>query len=106
MITNEEKMPHNGSLLKKYISNSEQTITALAKKMDSSQSVISRQYNTSSLRTHVWWRLGIAINRNIFAELAEHFPIQHKTKREQELEAELKDVRKELEIYKKIMDKK
>lgn len=105
MNTNKEAMPHNGFLLKKYINDSGQTITALAKEMDSSISVVLRQYKTYSLRTHVWWKLGLALNRNIFAELAEYFPIKYKTRREQELEVELEDIRKELEIYKRIIDK-
>ena len=99
-------MPHNGSLLKKYITESGGRVTVLSKKMGYSSPLLMRLFNTLSIRTHIWWGLGLLINRNIFAELGEIYPVKYKSKREEQLEAELKDVKKELEIYRRILDKR
>jgi len=101
-----KKMPHNGDLLEKYIDSSGISRSAISREMGYSRSLIQRLFNTPSIRTHIWWGLGIAINRNIFAELGELFPVKHKTKRELELEEELEMVKKELEVYRRIHDRK
>ena len=116
-------MPHNGGLLEKFINESEQRVTTLSHKMGYTRAVLPRLYNTPSMRTHIWWQLGLAVNRNLLAELAERFPIRYQTKRELELEKELIEekqisefklneakleldrVRLELEIYRRIVDK-
>jgi len=98
-------MPHNGGRLEKYIKESGKQPTVLSKKMGYSSPLLIRLFNTPSIRTHIWWELGLLINRNIFAEFAEIYPVKYKSKREQELETELEDVKKELEIYRRILDK-
>ena len=102
----EQKMPHNGLLLKNYARYSGKSATELSSEMGYTRSLISRLFNTFSIRTHIWWNLGLVLNRNIFAELAEEFPVKHISRREKEIEAELSDMRKELEIYRRILDKK
>ena len=102
--TNE--MPHNGEQLERYIKESGKRATVLSKNMGYSSPLLMRLFNTPSIRTHVWWKLGLLINRNIFAEFAEIYPVKYKSKREQQLEAELEDVKKELEIYRRILDKR
>jgi len=106
MDVKKENMPHNGTLLEGYVKSSRETGTAISRQMGYSHSLIARLYDTPSIRTHIFWKLGLILNRNLLAELAEQFPIQHKSKREQELEAELESVQKELEIYKRIMEKR
>jgi hypothetical protein len=106
MVTNKEKMPHNGGLLEKYVNESGKSRSEISLKMGYSRSLLSQLYDTPSIRMHIWWGLGLVINRNIFGELAERFPVEYKSKRERELEAELEDVQKELQIYKRIMDRK
>ena len=103
-ITNE--MPHNGVRLERYIINSGQKVTALSKKMGYSSPLLMRLYNTPSIRTHIWWKLGLLLERNLFAEFAEIFPVKYKSAREQQLEKELEDVKKELEIYRRINDRR
>ena len=102
-ITNE--MPHNGNQLKKYIKESGKKITLLSRDMGYAFPALTQMVSTQSIRTHIWWELGLLINRNIFAEFGEMFPVEYKSKREQQLEAELTDVKKELEIYRRILDK-
>ena len=102
-ITNE--MPHNGNQLKKYIKESGKKITLLSRDMGYAFPALTQMVSTQSIRTHIWWELGLLINRNIFAEFGEMFPVEYKSKREQQLEAELADVKKELEIYRRILDK-
>ena len=109
-ITNE--MPHNGNQLKKYIKESGKKITLLSRDMGYAFPALTQMVSTQSIRTHIWWELGLLINRNIFAEFGEMFPVEYKSKREQQLEAEKKeletelaDVKKELEIYRRILDK-
>ena len=101
--TNE--MPHNGYQLKKYIKETGNKATLLSRDMGYAFPRLTRMYNTVSIRTHIWWELGLLINRNIFAEFGEMFPVEYKSKRELQLEAELADVKKELEIYRRILEK-
>ena len=112
METTTNEMPHNGNRLRKYIKESGKRITRLSKDMGYAFPALTRMCDTESVRTHIWWELGLRINRNIFAEFGEIFPVEYKSKREQkleaekkELEAELADVKKELEIYRRILDK-
>ena len=105
-MATEQRMPHNGSLLKKHIYNSGNTATGISRKMGYTKSLVSRLFDTCSLRTHIWWELGLILNQNIFAEFAEQFPVKYISRREKEIEAELSDMRKELEVYKRILDKK
>ena len=100
------KMPHNGSLLEKYVAQSGKRVTFLSKDMGYSAQMLMRLFDTPSIRTHVWWELGLLIDRNIFAELGERYPVKYKSKREEQLEAELEDVKRELEIYRRILDKR
>ena len=99
------EMPHNGSRLEKYIKKSGKMATVVSKQMGYSAPLLWRMFDTPSIRTHIWWKLGIILNRNIFAEFAEIFPVKYKSEREQQLEDELKEVKKELEIYRRILDK-
>ena len=112
----QNEMPHNGDLLEKYVKKSGFKTAPLSRKMNYSESLLRRLWNTPSLRTHIWWKLGLAINHNIFADFAAIFPVKYKTAREHELEAELNevrknleaelyDVKKELEVYRRIFDK-
>ena len=111
------EMPHNGNKLENYIRESGKRPTVLSREMGYSSPLLMRFFNTPSIRTHIWWKLGLLIDRNIFAEFAEIYPVKYKSKREEqleteladvkkELEAELADVKKELEIYKRIYDKR
>ena len=101
--TNE--MPHNGSRLKRYLRDADKKSTVVSKQMGYSAPLLMRLFDTPSIRTHIWWQLGIILDRNLFAEFAEIFPVKYKSEREQQLEDELKDVKKELEIYRRILDK-
>ena len=106
MATQENKMPHNGSLLEKYVRDSGLQVTAITKHLQSKRTTLNDFYLTPSLRMHLWWEMGLILNRNVFGDFAERFPIPYRTKRELELEEEVKNLRMELEIYKRIMDKK
>ena len=104
MNDNTKNMPNNGNLLKRYLNDSNAQTARLTRKMGYSSMTLYRLMETYSIKTHYWWELGLALNRNIFAELGERFPVDYKTKRERELEAELSDVKKEVEIYKSILN--
>ena len=106
MATEENKMPHNGSLLKKYVNNSGKQVATFISQLGTKRCSLIDLYRTPSLRTHIWWEVGFVLNRNIFGEFAERYPIPYQTKREKELEIELADLKKELEIYKRIVEKK
>ena len=105
MKSTSKNMPHNGDLLKKYTKESGETKIILSRKMGYSDSMLSRLTETYSIRTHIWWELGLVINRNLFAEFAERFPVKYKSAREMEIETELEKVKTELEIYKRIVGK-
>ena len=105
METTTGEMPHNGNLLEQYVKTSGSKVTQLSREMGYSSPLLMRLYKTPSIRTHIWWKLGLLINRNIFADFADIFPIEHKSKRIEQLEAELADAKKELEIYRRIVGK-
>ena len=106
MAIQDTKMPHNGSLLEKYVNESGLGTAAITKHMRSKRTTLKDLYFTPSLRMHIWWDVGVAINQNLFGDFAERFPIPYHTKRELELEEEVKNIRMELEIYKRIVEKR
>ena len=100
------KMPHNGGMLERIVKQSGKTSGKLSRQMGYSESLLRHLYDTPSIRTHIWWEVGIATGQNIFAQFAERFPIKHKSKREKELETELEKVKVELEIYRRIVERR
>ena len=116
MSDSRKKMPHNGNLLNKYIIESGKSAAMISREMGYSNSLVYHLLPTESLKMQVFWRLGLVMNRNVLAEIAEDFPVEHRSKRElkleseierlkKEFEKELNDVKKELEVYRRLFDK-
>ncbi len=105
-------MPHNGSLLEKYIVEQHTIKAALARKMGVTQPSINVYFRRHTLQTGIWWRASLALQHNFIAELGEILPVDYETKTEAKLREELAQLQKEmselklkLSVYESIMKK-
>ena len=106
MLGQDAKMPHNGGMLERIVEQSGKSSGKLSQQMGYSESLLRHLYDTPSIRTHIWWELGAVTGQNLFVQFVERFPIKYQTKRELELEAELEKVKAELEIYRRIVERR
>ena len=96
-------MPHLGNLLAQVMKQRMITVTELARKMNLATSGINQYTKQPTLHAALLWKLGEVLNYNFFAVLAREFPLDNVSDRELELQQQLTDVKKENELYQKIL---
>lgn len=96
-------MPHMGSLLKQVMKLRMITVTELARKMDLATSGINQYCKLPSLHAALLWKLGEILEYDFFAVLSAAFPLQSPTEKEKELQQQITDLKKENELYQKIL---
>ena len=96
-------MPHLGNLLAQVMKQRMMTVTELARKMNLATSGINQYTKQPTLHAALLWKLGEVLNYNFFAVLAREFPLDNVSERELELQQQLADVKKENELYQKIL---
>ena len=96
-------MPHLGNLLAQVMKQRMITVTELARKMNLATSGINQYTKQPTLHAALLWKLGEVLNYNFFAVLARDFPLDNVSDRELELQQQLTDVKKENELYQKIL---
>ena len=111
--------PHNGQLLKEAIEERGMTINSFAQYIGASQPGIAYSTTRESLQIQVLWKLGLALERNLIAEIGDDFPIRFTTTREKELLAEqekliagqnelkreIEKLNIQIEVYKEVLKK-
>lgn len=96
-------MPHMGNLLKQVMKQRMLTVTEMAGKMNLATSGINQYCKLPSLHAALLWKLGEVLDYNFFAVLARDFPVNNVSDKERELQQQLTDLKKENEIYQKIL---
>ncbi len=99
-------MPHMGNLLKQVMKLRMITVTELARKMDLATSGINQYCKLPSLHAALLWKLGEILEYDFFAALSREFPLQAPSEKEKELQQQIADLKKENEIYQKILSGK
>jgi transcriptional regulator with XRE-family HTH domain len=94
-------MPHAGNLLYKIMLEKRVSQAALARGLNVSDTGVLRYLQQPSLHAAILWKEGKILNHNFFEELSALHPVK---KSNAEKEQELADLKKELEIYKRIVE--
>jgi transcriptional regulator with XRE-family HTH domain len=97
------KMPHNGKRLQACISAQGLTIAEAARRIGVAPQTVSSYYKSASLQLDVWWRVGLALHRNLIAELGMELPVAFESPTEAALKQEVAQLKTELRIYKEII---
>ncbi|MDR1678765.1 MAG: hypothetical protein LBR81_03205 [Prevotellaceae bacterium] len=105
-------MPHNGSLLEKYIAEQHTVKAGLARAMGITPSGVNVYFTRKSLQMGIWWRASLALRHNFISELGEALNIDYETQTEAKLrkeiallQTELDELKVKLSVYESIMKK-
>jgi hypothetical protein len=92
--------PHIGQFLRRYFAKNDVNRAAVARELDVAESTATRYLTQESLQFGILWKISVATNHNLLADLASRLPIAFATPREIALETELKAVQEELDALK------
>ena len=100
--------PHIGQLLEKRMVESRLRQSEVAKRMGINPSAVARYFGQGSVQVGILWKMGLALGRNLPAEVAEAFPIAPAADTDTggalaQAQARIADLEKELAIYKSIV---
>ena len=106
---NKSSFPHFGNWLKSYIKRNKIQNAGLAKKLNKELSTINGYKLRKSIQSSIVWDLSIALEHNIFAELAAqlptHFSMPDKENKElEELKAKVAQLTSERNLLKEILE--
>ncbi len=121
-------LPHLGSLVRNKIIEQKMNFAEVSRRMGIKPSTINNYFNQKSLQTRIIWKLSLALEYNIFADIMGFLPeniqkenastIQNqKVSQQQEImlsqqqeilsqKQEIADLKKEIAIYKEILTQK
>ncbi|MEP7236891.1 MAG: hypothetical protein ABI685_03460 [Ferruginibacter sp.] len=104
MLANVSKpIPHNGQLLALVMQQRMMTVPKLARKMSIASNGIRQYCKLPSLHAALLWKLGEILEYDFFAALSKEFPLRGVSEKELELQQQLTDLKKENELYQKIL---
>ena len=90
---------HIGEVVKKYIDANKIYKSALARKINKSDSIIIRYQKSSTLQTSILFELSHALKHNFFADIAAQLPVEYST---QKTEESAKNIQTILDLQKEI----
>ena len=100
------KMPHAGSLLKKYVEKSRLNQTEIARQMGITSGALIHYYQRESIHIHVLWRASLILEHNFFLDIGLSLPLEFSSEKESELKDENLYLKIKLKVYEEIMNKK
>jgi len=107
MLSNTGKpMPHAGRLLAQVMKQSLMTNTKVAQRLGIAPSGVNQYCKQPTLHAALLWKLGEILEYDFFAALSREFPLQAPSEKEKELQQQITDLKKENEIYQKILSGK
>ncbi|REG94738.1 hypothetical protein [Flavobacterium aquicola] len=92
--------PHIGQFLRKYFAAKGVNRAEVARQLNIADSTATKYMAQESLQFGILWKISVAVNRNLLADLASHLPIAYTTPRETALETELKALQEEVNALK------
>ena len=106
---NNSSFPHFGNWLKSYIKRNKIQNAGLAKKLNKELSTINGYKLRKSIQSSIVWDLSIALEHNIFAELAAQLPTHfsmpdNENKELEELKAKVAQLTSERNLLKEILE--
>jgi hypothetical protein len=92
--------PHIGNFLRAHFAKNGVNKAAISRKIDVVDSATTRYLYQESIQFGILWKISLALNHNLLADLATRLPIPFATAREKELEKELQTLQQELDKLK------
>jgi len=99
------KMPHNGQLLKRIMDERRYTQTNLGNEIGAQSVTIFRLLEKESISSEYLWKLSTAMNINLFTILAQKHPVNTPTDKELELQKQITELQMQVDIYKELLKK-
>jgi hypothetical protein len=117
LLPQEPKQPHMGELVEKVMYDKGATNLGVGKSMGRAHTSVARYKLEPSLQGRILWKLGLVLQHNFFADLSAQFPIQVTSPEHvqevaalneviKEKDLQIRDLEKELAIYKEIVLRK
>lgn len=110
ILENRSAMPHNGTLLRQYIDEKARSQSQVAEQMGITLSTLQSYYKRETMHTKALWNASLALEHNFLFDLGRRLPVSFVSEREQELQRELDELKKENErlkielgVYEKIV---
>ncbi|MGK4566184.1 hypothetical protein [Flavobacterium sp. 3HN19-14] len=97
--------PHIGQIIGDYMKAHNILNATVARRIGIATNGIGYYLQQESLQLGIIWKVGVAVGHNFLAEIAEQHPYWLPSAKELKLESEIEDLKKELEIYKRIVGK-
>lgn len=104
-IQGTEAYPHVGKMIGEYLRKHNIINATVARRIGIAPNGIGYYLEQESLQLGIIWKVGIAVGHDFLAEIAAMHPYKMPSERELQLESEIEDLKKELEIYKRIVGK-
>ncbi|WP_264565067.1 hypothetical protein [Flavobacterium sp. N3904] len=92
--------PHIGQFLRQYFANNNINRADVSRQLGVADSTSTRYLVQESLQFGILWKISVAVNHNLLADLASRLPIVFVSPREKELETQLKAAQEELNTLK------
>ncbi|HOD09924.1 MAG TPA: hypothetical protein PLH25_01530 [Flavobacterium sp.] len=106
-------LPHMGSLIKQRILEKKLTYAEVCRRINVKQPVINGYFQQQTLQTNIIWKISIAIEHNLFADLIQNLPENLRNANDTTFQQtiisqqeQIKDLQKEITIYKEILKNK
>ncbi len=99
-------LPHIGSYITSLMGKTHMTQSEVARKLGVKSSVVSQYREQVSVQFGILWTLSKAFNHNILAEMGEKLNVPYETQTEKALKKELKTLKQELDILRRIVGTK
>ena len=104
MLSNTGKpMPHAGRLLAQAMKQRLMTNTKVAQRLGIAPSGVNQYCKQPTLHAALLWKVGEILEYDFFAALSKEFPVHTPSDKELELQQQITDLKKENEIYQKIL---
>lgn len=105
-ITSGKPLPHVGARLGQLLKEKRLSNTWLCKQLNVNGTAANQYIRQQSMHAALMWKLGQVLDFDFFAWLSDEFPLHKTSRQEQELQQQIIDLKKENELYQKILSGK
>ena len=105
-ITSGKPMPHVGGKLAQLLKQKRLSKAWLCRQLSVNSGAANQYIRQQSLHAALLWKLGQILDFDFFAWLSAEFPLQKASQQEHDLQQQINDLKKENELYQKILSGK
>jgi hypothetical protein len=105
-ITAGKPLPHVGGKLKQLLKEKRLSNAWLSRQLNVNPGAPNQYIRQQSMHAALMWKLGQVLDFDFFAWLSGEFPLQKTSQQEKDLQQQINDLKKENEIYQKVLSGK